>query len=45
MASDLQNATQSQNLIQALLNNGFSEEETEKIAWGNAASFFEKNLK
>ncbi len=45
MASDLQTAAQSQNLIQALLDNGFSEEETGKIAWGNAASFFEKNLK
>ena len=40
MASDLPDASQAQNLIKALLDNGFSEEETRKIAWENAASFF-----
>lgn len=44
MPNDLRDATSAQNLIQALLNNGFSIEETTKIAWGNAASFLESNL-
>lgn len=45
MAGDLQDATQAQNLVNALLNNGFSLEETQKIAWDNAISFFIRHLK
>ncbi len=45
MAIDLQDATQSQNLIKALAENGFSDAEVNRIAWQNAASFFESNLK
>lgn len=44
MASDLQDASQSQNLIQALRNVGFSEEEIKKVAWGNVESFLDKHL-
>lgn len=44
MASDLQDATQSQNLIQALLSEGFTQTEVEKIAWGNVARFLKEQL-
>jgi membrane dipeptidase len=44
MASDLPDASQAQNLIKALLANGFSEAETQKIAWDNAVSFFIRHL-
>jgi membrane dipeptidase len=45
MASDLQDASQAQNLVKALLANGFTEEETHKIAWENAVGFLIRNLK
>jgi len=44
MAGDLENASQAQNLISALLNNGFSPDEVEKIANGNVLEFLRKNL-
>ena len=44
MAVDLQDASQSQNLIQALYDNGFTDQEVRKIAWENAATFFTLNL-
>lgn len=44
MASDLQDASESQNLIQALRNVGFSEEEIKKVAWDNVKSFLCKHL-
>lgn len=44
MAIDLQDASQSQNLIKALSDNGFTDEEVRKIAWENAATFFARNL-
>lgn len=45
MASDLQDASQAQNLIQALKDNGFSDEEIKKVAWGNVEFFLLKHLK
>ena len=45
MASDLQDASESQNFIKALLDEGFSESEVEKIAYKNVELFFEQNLK
>ena len=45
MASDLQDASQSQNLVQALSELGFSEQEIKKVAWGNVESFLLKHLK
>lgn len=44
MTQDLQDASMSQNLILALLEVGFSEEEVEKIAFGNIVSFLQENL-
>ena len=45
MASDLQDASQAQNFIQALKDVGFSEDEIKKVAWGNVESFLLKHLK
>lgn len=45
MASDLQDATQSQNLVNALREVGFSEDDLEKIAWKNVQRFFLEHLK
>lgn len=45
MAHDLQDATQSQNLVKALRDVGFSEEDIEKIAWKNVQRFFLNHLK
>ena len=44
MASDLQDASESQNFILALLNEGFSEHEVEKIAYKNVERFFMEHL-
>ncbi|MCD8574685.1 MAG: membrane dipeptidase [Erysipelotrichaceae bacterium] len=45
MAVDLQDATMSQNLIQALATVGFTQEEVEKIAYKNAMAFVSQQLK
>jgi membrane dipeptidase len=45
MATDLMDASQSQNLIKALFDNGFTEAEVQKIAWENGARFLADNLK
>jgi membrane dipeptidase len=45
MATDLQDASQSQNLLNALAENGFDADQVTKIAWENAATFLIKNLK
>lgn len=44
MTEDLQDASMSQNLIQALLNVGFSEAEVENIAFNNMVNFLKNNL-
>lgn len=44
MALDLQDASQSQNLVRALRDNGFSSDQIEQIAWKNAQRFFSENL-
>lgn len=44
MAIDLQNASQSQNLIHALLNHGFDHDSVAKIAYQNLENFLIKNL-
>jgi len=44
MARDLQDASQSQNLIKALELSGFTQEEIQAIAWENAVAFLESNL-
>ena len=45
MASDLQDASDSQNFIKALMDEGFSESEIEKIAYLNVESFLNDYLK
>ncbi len=45
MASDLQDASESQNFVKALIEEGFSEDEIEKICWKNVKRFFITNLK
>lgn len=44
MGIDLQNATMSQNLLQALATVGFTRDEIEKIAYKNAVGFVSKQL-
>ncbi len=44
MASDLQDASHSQNLMKALSDVGFNEDEIKKVAWGNVEAFFLKHL-
>lgn len=44
MTPDLEDATMSQNLVRALLELGFSEEEVEKICWKNSAQFLKAQL-
>lgn len=43
MTEDLQDASMSQNIISALLEVGFTEEEVQKIAFDNIVSFLKKN--
>ncbi len=43
MAHDLQDASQSQNIVKALKMNGLSHEDIEKIAYKNAMEFFVRN--
>jgi len=45
MASDLQDASESQNLISALFDEGFTQEEVEMIAFRNVSQFFKTYLK
>jgi membrane dipeptidase len=45
MASDLQDASESQNLISALFDEGFTSEEVELIAYRNVSKFFSDYLK
>jgi membrane dipeptidase len=45
MASDLQDASESQNLISALYDEGFTQEEVELIAFRNVSQFFRTYLK
>lgn len=44
MASDLQDASQAQNLIKAMKDVGFNEDVIKKVAWGNVEAFFLKHL-
>ncbi len=44
MAYDLEDASMSQNLIQALENEGFTQDEIEMIAFGNAQRFIKDNV-
>ncbi|MDP3446087.1 MAG: membrane dipeptidase, partial [Ignavibacteria bacterium] len=45
MASDLQDASESQNLISALFDEGFTQEEVEMIAYKNVSQFLKTYLK
>ena len=45
MASDLQDASESQNFIRALFEEGFTEDEVKKIAYLNVQRFFNEHLK
>jgi microsomal dipeptidase-like Zn-dependent dipeptidase len=45
MASDLQDASESQNFINALIEEGFDQLEIEKIAYLNVQRFLEDHLK
>lgn len=45
MASDLQDASESQNFISALFEEGFTQEEVESIAYGNVSKFLTTYLK
>jgi membrane dipeptidase len=45
MAKEIQDASESQNLISALYELGFSETEVQKIAYINVLNFLEENLK
>lgn len=45
MASDLQDASESQNFIRALFEAGFTEDEVKKIAYLNVQRFFNEHLK
>ena len=45
MASDLQDASESQNFINALIEEGFDQFEIEKIAYLNVQRFLEDHLK